>query len=240
MVAGYLSSPAESRVVGCLPNRGQVLHLGSPSYAESRDQGVAEVKRLINETPGTFGIAGFSQGGAVADLVVKALVEGDMQHRVGDCRWAHVFASPYRAKGKSFHLDDPNRLKFEGVAGQPVWNTWPIDYFAYAHADDLFTNTDLDNTWGKEIHDILEHTGVGNPQAQAATTDSVMKLIALINGAVATPANLAKTINTAEAMMRYQNENAHGRYNDPSYPIFGGRTALGHSINHLNYWGARI
>lgn len=24
MVAGYLSSPAESRVVGCLPNRGQV------------------------------------------------------------------------------------------------------------------------------------------------------------------------------------------------------------------------
>lgn len=35
---------------------------GDPSYLVSRDQGVEELKRLINETPGTFGIAGFLPG----------------------------------------------------------------------------------------------------------------------------------------------------------------------------------
>ena len=69
---------------------------GAPSYVKSRDAGVEEVKRLIRETPGTFGLVGFSQGGAVADLVVRALVEGDLQDRHVDCLWAHVFASPHR------------------------------------------------------------------------------------------------------------------------------------------------
>lgn len=215
--------------------------LGEPSYAESRDMGIAELKRLINETPGTFGLVGFSQGGAVVDLVVRALVEGDMRHRLADCRWAHVFASPHRAKGKTFHLDDPNRLQFEGIAGDPVTNTGSIDYFAYAIADDAYTNIDLANTYGKEIYNRATQLATQSPDQIFASLNNISALLNFLasDGGIGIP-NLTKLINTGEAALRHQNSGAHGRYNDPAVSYFGGMTAVRHSLNHLNYWGPRI
>lgn len=212
---------------------------GDPSYLVSRDQGVEELKRLINETPGSFGIAGFSQGGAVVDLVVRALVEGDLQHRQKDCIWAHVFASPHRAKGRSFHLDDPQRLQFEGCSGDPVTNTGSIDYFAYAMADDIFTNVDIDNTYAREIYDKATRLSATNLIELFGSMANLMTLLGLLqeSGSSGDFGKLIATINAAKA---FGDSNAHGRYNDPGRSYFGGKTALGHSINHLNYWGARV
>lgn len=223
--------------------------LGNPSYADSRDMGIAELKRLINETPGTFGLVGFSQGGAVVDLVVRALVEGDMQHRLTDCIWAHVFASPHRAKGKTFHLDDPNRLKFQGIAGDPVTNTGSIDYFAYAIADDAFTNCDIANNYGKEIYNEAINWKTQSPDQWFATMNSVSAVLALLVGSggssgSSTPIvenpDFFKVLGTWNAAVLHATSGAHGRYNDPAVSYFGGKTAVGHSLNHLNYWGARV
>ncbi|WP_018297161.1 PE-PPE domain-containing protein [Corynebacterium lubricantis] len=232
------------------PNQG----LQTPDYAESRDAGIAELKKMINETPGTFGLVGFSQGGAVVDLVTRALVEGDMKHRLKDCLWVHAFASPHRAKGKTFHLDNPNRLKYEGIAGDPVTNTDTIDYFAYGLPDDVFTNCDIKNTYGVEIYNRAIKVSTQTPSEVIQSIATIQGILALLGASfgssgsssvgssvepIANP-DFLTMLRTLTALSNHVTSEAHGRYNDPTQAVFNGRTAVEHSLNHLNYWGARI
>lgn len=54
---------------------------------------------------------------------------------------------------------------------------------------------------------------------------------------IPTTALLIVLVNATKA---FADNNAHGRYNDPGRSYLGGKTALGHWINHLNYWGAEF
>lgn len=211
------------------------LFLGAPTYIESRDQGVAEVKRLIEETPGTFGLIGFSQGGAVADLVVRDLVEGDLQHRQKDCIWAHVFASPHRAKGRSFHLDNPRRLPHGGIAGDPVVSTGSIDYFAYANPSDAFTHCDQEWTYGREIYEIVKHWKASDPREMFREFADLHRSLTFLSNL--NLRHFGRVINTVRALRKLLTSGAHIEYFDHRSRAFGGTSAFEHSVRHLNHWG---
>lgn len=213
------------------------LFMGNPTYAESRDMGVAEVKRLIEETLGTFGIIGFSQGGAVADLVVRALVEGDLQHRQKDCIWAHVFASPHRARGKTFHLDNPRRLPHGGIAGDHVVDTGSIDYFAYAVAGDIFTHCDPNSTYGREIYEVVKGWNAQDLPGLLAEMGVLHQSVSFFNNLGLR--HFLKMLGTVEAARRLR-DGVHQEYFNPRSTEFGGVSAFEHSVNHLNYWGVRV
>lgn len=106
----YVNYPAS---FGPIPGGGEDLleALGNPSYLKSRDMGVAEVKRLIGLHQGSFGLLGYSQGGAEVSLVGRELVSGSLTSRQRDCRWVHAIASPHRGRGRTFHLG--NQLAYE-------------------------------------------------------------------------------------------------------------------------------
>lgn len=66
-------------------------------------------------------------------------------------------------------------------------------------------------------------------------------------GALATAGNpfavanlITKTVNTVNQVNTFQQTNAHSWYADRAHPIKGTMTAADHSVNHLNYWGARL
>ena len=79
----YVNYPAS---FGPIPGGGEDLleALGNPSYLKSRDMGVAEVKRLIGLHQGSFGLLGYSQGGAV---VAYEGISGDNIVNTGTIDW---------------------------------------------------------------------------------------------------------------------------------------------------------
>jgi hypothetical protein len=64
------------------------------------NMGVAEVKRLIGAHQGSFGLLGYSQGGAVVSLVGRELVSGSLTARQRDCKWLPAIAAPHRGRGR--------------------------------------------------------------------------------------------------------------------------------------------
>ena len=50
---------------------------------------------------------------------------------------------------------------------------------------------------------------------------------------------LTRAANTFIQLTAFLQTNAHSWYADPAHPIKGTMTATDHSVNHLNYWGAR-
>ncbi|ACF34203.1 lysin B [Mycobacterium phage SirDuracell] len=79
--------------------------VGNPlgrSYQESVQDGVKELIRLINATPGTFAMVGYSQGAEVVSRVLLEILFGSLRHRLKDFIGGGCFGNPYRAKGVSY------------------------------------------------------------------------------------------------------------------------------------------
>ena len=161
----YVNYPAS---FGPIPGGGEDLlaALGNPSYLKSRDMGVAEVKRLIGEHQGSFGLLGYSQGGAVVSLVGRELVSGSLTSRQRDCRWLHAIASPHRGRGRTFHLG--NQLAYEGISGDNIVNSGTIDWFDYCLPGDIYGNADIRGTYLKQGYDLVTPLSLMDPFAMIA------------------------------------------------------------------------
>lgn len=218
--------------------------LGSPSYRESRDQGVAETVRLINERPGTFGIIGFSQGGDVAALVGRELMHGNLQHRLGDCLWVQTFGGPRRRPGHTFHGGPP--LGWGGISGDPVGGFEApgvpahVDWFDYAVPLDIYTDANPDS-YLDIVYDVVTELTLANMGSLIGSVDPTAP--SFIDRVVATGDNIfdqaRKIATTVDELFRFgtANPNPHNEYH--SRHIVPNVTAVQHSLNHLNYWGPR-
>ncbi|ATL70006.1 alpha/beta hydrolase family protein [Nocardia terpenica] len=226
---------------GPVPGGGEGLlaALGQPSYRDSRDSGVAELIRLIRAREGSFGILGYSQGGAIASLVGRELVSGSLADRVGDCRWIHTFASPHRAPGHTFPLG--NRLAGQGVSGDPILDTGGIDWFDYCLPGDLYGDADLPETYLRMSYDLATELSLVDPfTVFAAAADSLLRgrLRDAIAELAEDPAHLVpKVATTAATLAAFLQNFPHDKYGVRE--IIPGTTALRHSANHLSFWGPR-
>jgi len=72
--------------------------IDAQSYADSVEIGVDEHVRLINDIPGPFFTAGYSQGAEVVRRVQLELINGRLTHRRSDCRAIITFGDPMRQK----------------------------------------------------------------------------------------------------------------------------------------------
>lgn len=228
---------------GPIANNGEppLSQLGSPSYDESVQMGVDEVVRLINDRPGKFGVIGYSQGGAIAAKVGREIIHGRLKHRRNDALWIHTFGAPHRRQGHTFH--EGNALPFGGivksdpVGGFGVPGIDPIDWFDYALPKDIYANANPDS-YLEAGYEAVKDMSLSDPIGWAGTV-----LQSVIDGALnevvadfADPVALArKTANTSLAVAEFGD--SHTRYGIDQ--IKPGWTALAHSANHLNYWGAR-
>lgn len=228
---------------GPIANNGEppLSQLGSPSYADSVQMGVDEVVRLIESKPGKFGVIGYSQGGAVASQVGREVMSGRLAHRKSDCLWLHTFASPHRRAGHTFHLGNP--LAYGGIiASDPIGGfgypgTSPIDWFDYGLPDDIYVNANPDSYLEAGYEAVREMSladplGWGQAVLESITTGELGEMFADITD----PVTFARKVaNTAVAVARFGD--SHVRYGIDE--VVPGQTALEHSANHLNFWGAR-
>jgi len=123
--------------------------------------GVAEVKRLIGEHQGSFGLLGYSQGAAVVSLVGRDIVSGSLTSRQHECRWVHAIASSHRGRGRTFHLG--NQLAYEGISGDNITNTGTIDWFDYCLPGDIYGNADIRGTYLKQGYALVTPLSLVDP-----------------------------------------------------------------------------
>jgi hypothetical protein len=96
-----ISYPA-SAPIGAAPldNRWQPQNI---SMADSIKAGVAELVAMIQATPGTFALAGMSQGSAVISAVLRQMQPRQpLANRANDCIAAVAFGNPCRRVGGAF------------------------------------------------------------------------------------------------------------------------------------------
>ncbi|HET6732997.1 hypothetical protein [Mycobacterium sp.] len=229
----YVDYPAS---FGPIPGPGQNLldALGDPSYIDSRDMGVAEVKRLIGEHEGSFGLLGYSQGGAVVSLVGRELVSGSLTSRQADCRWLHAIASPHRGRGRTFHLG--NQLAYEGISGDNIRNTGTIDWFDYCLPGDIYGDADIFGTYLKQGYDLVTPLSLADPFTMIARIAA--NIARWLQTGELGPPDIFRAIKTGFDLGVFLRDNPHDKYG--VWQIIPGWTALQHSANHLNFWGARL
>ncbi|MCM6776317.1 PE-PPE domain-containing protein [Nocardia sp. CDC159] len=234
----YVNYPAS---FGPIPGGGEgvLAALGRPSYRASRDMGIAELIRLIRAHEGSFGILGYSQGGAVASLVGRELVSGSLRDRAGDCRWLHAFASPHRAPGRTFPLG--NQLVGQGISGDPVVDTGAIDWFDYCLPGDSYGDADPSNTYLRLGYELAIDLSLVDPFTMiAGIADSLLS--GRLRDAIAELGEdplrmIHKVAVTAATVVTFLQGFPHDKYGVRE--IVPGLTALRHSANHLNFWGPR-
>ncbi|MFD3427307.1 LysM peptidoglycan-binding domain-containing protein [Nocardia fluminea] len=229
----YVNYPAS---FGPVPGGGDALldALGRPSYRASRDMGVAELTRLINAHDGSFGLLGYSQGGAVVSLVGRDIVSGSLQGRRGDCHWVHALASPHRGLGRTFHLG--NSLAYQGISGDNITETHPIDWFDYCLPGDIYGNANIAGTYLKQAYDIATEFTLTDPVAMI--TGIAEHIVDWVNSGILGPIDPARLFATAVDLNNFLRDFPHDKYG--IWDIIPERTALAHSAAHLNYWGPRI
>lgn len=229
----YVNYPAS---FGPVPGGGESLlaALGRPSYHASRDMGIAELTRLINAHTGSFGLLGYSQGAAVVSLVGREILSGSLQHRQPDCHWVHAIASPHRGLGRSFHLG--NVLAYQGVSGDNITATHPIDWFDYCLPGDIYGNANIEGTYLKQGYDIVTEFTLTDPFAMI--TAIAEHVVDWAKSGVLGPIDPARLFATAVDLNNFLRDFPHDKYG--IWDIIPGRTALAHSTNHFNYWGAHI
>ena len=229
----YVNYPAS---FGPIPGGGEDLlaALGNPSYLKSRDMGVAEVKRLIGEHRGSFGLLGYSQGGAVVSLVGRELVSGSLTARQRDCRWLHAVASPHRGRGRTFHLG--NRLAYEGISGDNIVNSGTIDWFDYCLPGDIYGNADIRGTYLKQGYDLVTPLSLMDPFEMIAQIAA--NLVGWLESGELGPLSIFRAVKTGFDLGIFLRDFPHDKYG--VWDIIPGWTALRHSANHLNFWGPRI
>ncbi|QBZ73178.1 endolysin [Gordonia phage EricDab] len=219
--------------------------LGNPSYEDSVQMGVDEVVRLILEKPGKFGVIGYSQGGAIAAKVGREVIHGRLQHRRNDCLWIHTFGGPHRRQGHTFHegntwLKWGGIVKSDPVGGFGVPGIDPIDWFDYALPKDMFADANPDS-YLEAGYQAVADMSLSDPLGWATsllTAVTTGQIAEAANDLVTDPLGFArKASNTEWCVRNHIESNAHQRYGVDQ--IKPGWTALRHSANHLNYWGAR-
>ncbi|MFI5777561.1 hypothetical protein [Nocardia sp. NPDC051570] len=234
----YVNYPAS---VGPIPGGGESVldALGHPSYRASRDMAIAEVIRLIRAHEGSFGLLGYSQGGAVASLVGRELVSGSLRARMGDCRWLHAIASPHRASGQTFPLG--NQLAGQGISCDPTADTGSIDWFDYCLPGDIYGDADPASTYLRLGYELAVELSLVDPFAMiAALAEGLLRggLRAAITELGEDPQSMIhKVAVTAATLVTFQQTFPHDKYGVRE--IVPGLTALRHSANHLNFWGLR-
>ena len=89
---------------------------------QSINEGAKRVCDMIDDTPGDFGLGGYSQGGAVMSLVYKEIQNGRLKHRRKNLIAATVFGNPCRQAGHLWpgatpigSFDDPDNMMSHGV-----------------------------------------------------------------------------------------------------------------------------
>ncbi|WP_102142579.1 PE-PPE domain-containing protein [Mycobacterium hubeiense] len=229
----YVNYPAS---FGPIPGGGQDLldALGNPSYLKSRDMGVAEVKRLIGEHRGSFGLLGYSQGAAVVSLVGRELVSGSLTARQRDCRWVHAIGSPHRGRGRTFHLG--NQLAYQGISGDNITMAGTIDWFDYCLPGDIYGNADIFGTYLKQGYDLVTPLSLVDPFSMIATI--AMNIARWAQTGELGPVSLFRLVKTGFDLGVFLRDFPHDKY--AVTDIIPGRTALQHSANHLNFWGPRV
>lgn len=229
----YVNYPAS---FGPIAGGGQEVldALGNPSYKESRDMGIAEVKRLIGGHRGSFGLLGYSQGAAVVSLVGREIVSGPLTSRQADCRWVHAIASPHRGRGRTFHLG--NQLQYEGISGDNIRNTGTIDWFDYCLPGDIYGNADIRGTYLKQGYDIATELTLADPFGMIAGI--AQNLARWLQTGELGPLNIFRAVKTGFDLGVFLRDFPHDKYG--VWQIIPGRTALQHSANHLNFWGPRL
>jgi hypothetical protein len=65
----------------------------------SLNEGVKRTIAMINDTPGSFALGGYSQGAAVMSLVYKEIQNGSLKHRKSDLIAGVTFGNPCRERG---------------------------------------------------------------------------------------------------------------------------------------------
>ncbi len=127
-----------------------------PSYRQSLVAGVDVLSKRIREWEGTFGLLGYSQGGAVVSQVGAQLVSGALARPADQrCLWVHAIASPHRARGRAFHLGNSGQLAGEGVSGKNIANTGTIDWYDYCLPGDVYGNVDLRGTYATLAYEAV-------------------------------------------------------------------------------------
>jgi hypothetical protein len=227
---------------GPVPGGGESLlaALGNPSYVASRDMGIAEVIRLISEYQGTFGLLGFSQGGAIASLVGRELVSGLLKDRLSDCLWVHAIASPHRGIGHTFYMG--NKLSGQGISGDNITEFGTIDWSDFCLPGDIYGNADLPDTYLQVAYQLAIELSLSDP---VATIEGIAE--SLVYGALGKAIAqlgdnpllaISKTALTAADIAAFLITNPHAQYG--VLDIIPGSTALDWSAGYLNYWGPRL
>ncbi len=175
--------------------------------------GIAELVRLISETPGTFALVGYSQGAIVTSQVWRDRIlnpNGDLHSRLGDI-FAHVtFGNPMRCPGiANGNGIVPIGLPVAvdgyitgGIAGPDdltPWQTppWMMDF---AHDGDMYAACPVGaDPWSNEappgqaetsIYNLMMEKFVGQativPEIGELLTMPITTLIAIIEGLINT------------------------------------------------------
>lgn len=226
---------------GPIPGGGEALlaALGDPSYLKSRDMGIAEVIRLIGEYDGTFGLLGYSQGGAVVSLVGRELTSGALRDREGDCLWLHAVASPHRGLGRTFYLG--NQLAGQGISGDNITFTGAIDWFDYCLPGDIYGDADLPHTYLQLAYQMATPLSLSDPVSMIEQIGESLlygQLRQAILDLHEDPALAATKIAvTAASIAVFLQTDPHVKYG--TQDIIPGQTALQNSAAYLNYWGPR-
>lgn len=218
--------------------------LGSPSYRDSRDQGVDETVRLINDRPGTFGVIGFSQGGDVAAIIGWELMYGRLQHRSGNCLWVQTFGGPRRRPGHTFHGGPP--LAWGGISGQYVGGFevpgMPphIDWFDYAIPLDIYADANPDS-YLHLVYDTVTEMTIDNMGSMIGSVDpSAPSFVDRVTQEGDNLVDMARKLtNTVNELSRFATSNPNPHTGYATRHIVPNVTAVQHALNHLNYWGPR-
>ncbi|GAA1089842.1 PE-PPE domain-containing protein [Tsukamurella strandjordii] len=213
-----------------------------PSYAESVQIGVNDVIGIINNNPGRkFALLGYSQGGEVISRVAERILRGDMQHRKNDILFGHTFGNPCRGYQRTF--DKGAIQPGSGISKFNLHDTGPIDWFDYVNPGDMYSSVMHPDSYIDEVYEPATHLGINPTEiAQFIVTglndqSIVQKIIRDgISDPLGTAVRLAASVTQA-AIFFGQGTGPHISYH--TAPIIGNLTAIQHSTNHLNYWGAR-
>ena len=109
----------------------------------SVNEGVRELKSLINQIDGQFIILSGSQGGAVASRVYNEIRSGSLQHRDEDFLFGFCFGNMMREQGTGFPDPDGNQVVYctegngileptlSGTVGDERWWEWSVPAGTY-------------------------------------------------------------------------------------------------------------
>ena len=124
----------------------------------SVQQGRAEVNRLIDASPGPFGLCGYSQGAIVMAEVweydIKP-VDGRLHHRINDVLKMVLIGNPMRERGNGIGTPggEAPSPESKGIADRLMVNT-PDFCLNLAHKGDLYTDTL--GEWGENATAIFQ------------------------------------------------------------------------------------